>query len=400
MNNISSDNEIHAVQGLLALRNSSTRGGNNKSNNTDLLYWNLPLSPQPSSNGSRVSPIAYNSPISYENNGSLVLGMSSMTTRDNSTPTPQPSPRNSSVLYYEPRFAKQTQEQVSQFKEFQQQAHLSHQAQLVRQSQEPHYTTQQQRTVLPSINEMMAHPHHPLLSRNSPTRTAVPPYHPYHNSKRQHAISSSVDRIEKHHSLEARRQRIEQQQQQRQLAEMLHHSHQLELKMLLQSQQNHRLLASLQNRTEAELQSFFQSLRQFYREEYEKELKQQRQEQQEETTTTEEEEEEEDEDNEDSDYQPTTRDNCAVASSLINANKKTNNNTKTKASGTDKPRWTAEEKSELFEAIVRHKSLDIMSTFDWALIGQDVGRLDKACKDQWRRGILKMFKEFILNSSN
>ncbi|GAA5802531.1 hypothetical protein HPULCUR_007998 [Helicostylum pulchrum] len=61
----------------------------------------------------------------------------------------------------------------------------------------------------------------------------------------------------------------------------------------------------------------------------------------------------------------------------------------------EKPRWTTKEKKELFEAVVRHKSLDIMATFDWNAIGNDIGRVDKACKDQWRRGILKMFREYI-----
>ncbi|KAG2232902.1 hypothetical protein BDF21DRAFT_433954 [Thamnidium elegans] len=61
----------------------------------------------------------------------------------------------------------------------------------------------------------------------------------------------------------------------------------------------------------------------------------------------------------------------------------------------EKPRWTTKEKRELFEAIVRHKTLDIMATFDWNAIGADIGRVDKACKDQWRRGILKMFREYI-----
>lgn len=61
----------------------------------------------------------------------------------------------------------------------------------------------------------------------------------------------------------------------------------------------------------------------------------------------------------------------------------------------EKPRWTTKEKKELFEAVVRHKSLDVMATFDWNAIGADIGRVDKACKDQWRRGILKMFREYV-----
>jgi hypothetical protein len=63
----------------------------------------------------------------------------------------------------------------------------------------------------------------------------------------------------------------------------------------------------------------------------------------------------------------------------------------------DKPRWTQEEKAALFEAVVRHKSLNVMHTFDWGAIGADIGQGDKACKDQWRRGVLQKLRDSLFN---
>lgn len=407
-----SENEITAVQGLLALRGDPNRvpsGVENKKSGSDPFSWNSPLSHQSSScnSFSYISPSFAYTTSPMESDDCLVQEMSTMTTNENISPTTLFLPDNKTLLIInnnETQFIKRSQDQERQFQEFHQQAYLAHQAQLVRQSQEPRYTQfnqQQQQRTLPSIQEMMAHPQHPLLSRNSPTRASIP-YHPYRH-KRTHPTSDNSSLIP-----EARRQRLDHhQQQERQSVEnqqkqkhMPRHSQQLlELKVLLQSQQNHRILASLRNRTDAELQSFLQCLRQFYRDEYDKELKQKKLQQQPDTTTSE---EDEDEDDGDSDYQPpiaSGSSNTATTTSLMTNKKNTSSTKKRLNGGADKPRWTTQEKYELFEAIVRHKSLDIMSTFDWVSIGLEVGRLDKACKDQWRRGILKMFREYIINSN-
>lgn len=54
-----------------------------------------------------------------------------------------------------------------------------------------------------------------------------------------------------------------------------------------------------------------------------------------------------------------------------------------------RPRWTANERFKLFMAVVEDKQLDDMTTFAWDRIATRVGRSKKACKDQWRREILK-----------
>lgn len=144
---------------------------------------------------------------------------------------------------------------------------------------------------------------------------------------------------------------------------------------------------------DAELDAFFLSLKQHYRNEFEKELKEQTN-----SSDSSDTQDAETDSDDGSLYRPSSSEYASNNSKAMIKYKKTA--VTKKNSNTEKPRWTLEEKAELFEAVVRHKSLDIMATFDWAAIGADIGRLDKACKDQWRRGILKMFRDSIHKLDN
>ena len=121
------------------------------------------------------------------------------------------------------------------------------------------------------------------------------------------------------------------------------------------------------------MQALFENLRKYHREEYAKEIENKRKD----ACCS-------DEDMEDNQSSHSSSDNCS------DMNEQGKHKLK---SGSDKPRWTAKEKADLFEAIIKQKTLSVMGSFDWSAIGSDIGRSDKACKDQWRRGILKFLRE-------
>ncbi|KAI8084095.1 uncharacterized protein B0P05DRAFT_536143 [Gilbertella persicaria] len=70
---------------------------------------------------------------------------------------------------------------------------------------------------------------------------------------------------------------------------------------------------------------------------------------------------------------------------------------KASKNGKEKPRWTAEMRTLLLNAVVNHKGLSDMTSFDWAAVGLEVGRSGKACKDQWRRAILPRIQRIFDN---
>ncbi|KAI7900250.1 uncharacterized protein BX663DRAFT_563181 [Cokeromyces recurvatus] len=67
--------------------------------------------------------------------------------------------------------------------------------------------------------------------------------------------------------------------------------------------------------------------------------------------------------------------------------------------GKEKPRWSVEMREALFNAVIAHKGLMDMASFDWPVIGKQIGRSGKACKDQWRRALLPKLQQTFEASS-
>lgn len=180
------------------------------------------------------------------------------------------------------------------------------------------------------------------------------------------------------------------------------HNVYIETKVLLQSHETHKCMENIKALSDSELESFFSSLRQHYRDEYDKELKEQRENRSKSDSTEQKnnnETGETDTEDEGSDYRISSDNTHGsnINTIFIGSNKKRTKieSSKSSNSSIEKPRWTTEEKLELLDAIIKYKSLDVMATFDWGVIGADTGRIDKACKDQWRRSILKLFREYV-----
>lgn len=69
--------------------------------------------------------------------------------------------------------------------------------------------------------------------------------------------------------------------------------------------------------------------------------------------------------------------------------KKSNNKTKVqKKKSKRKPRWNKDLKNSLSLAIIDHKKLSDVDSFDWHAIGRKTGKSGKACKRQWLTEIL------------
>lgn len=224
-------------------------------------------------------------------------------------------------------------------------------------------------STLPSINEMLSQSSTPAQSQfmlcspcNPPKVTRVTAFHPYH---RNHPATIQVQVFRKKEALDH---------------SSLSRPKKVHFKnTTIKQDDHHQILTNIKTLDKSELNLLFQNLQKYYREKYNKELTLQ----------------DIQESDMDIDDEESADDSSYSTLDSVNENSKRvgNSNRKKPKNNTDKPRWTVEEKAELFEAVIRHKSLDVMSTFDWAAIGADIGRVDKACKDQWRRGVLKMLKD-------
>ncbi|CAO3656921.1 unnamed protein product [Mucor hiemalis] len=223
---------------------------------------------------------------------------------------------------------------------------------------------------------------HGPRSSNISQFTRVVPYHPYRREVFVSPVPSTatIDRIVvdgSQHFNESQAKRHHNP------AAVLRYIQQLQTKILLLAQEHHRLLSAIQPGDKSELIALFQGFKQVYGDEFKYELLQPQ-----DTVTNIE--------TDDVDDSSNSNDDSSDPGNGKKFNKEVMKrylDKKATASGTDKPRWTMLEKSELFEAIIKHKKLGVMSSFNWAEIGADCGKQDKACKDQWRRGVLKMLRD-------
>ncbi|KAI9271754.1 hypothetical protein BDA99DRAFT_500893 [Phascolomyces articulosus] len=68
--------------------------------------------------------------------------------------------------------------------------------------------------------------------------------------------------------------------------------------------------------------------------------------------------------------------------------------------GTQRPRWTDQERKKLLLAVINEKKLKKMSSFRWHAISQKVNRVQKVCKKEWRQDLLPSFIQLIAQGTN
>lgn len=412
------DQENSAIQGLLALRDFDSFNGSNKSTS--------PLSFVTTPELNKISEIASvskipsdcNKPIPYMSNEIKV------SPRLAHYQTQAHFIRHDQQYQANPTYDLQQKQQAHRDQQiyYAQQAFNAQQICHSHQFQVVHPPHQVSHIRLPSIQEMLSRypsSYHNIQSVGNvmPTHmnNDVPEKYPGTIINRPHIqrcpiMSSEI--LDKHNVyIEARNKKVElcQHYQKRYSAEvqlkhqhMPQHNHHIETKVLLQSHETHKCMENIKALSDSELESFFSSLRQHYRDEYDKELKEQRENRSKSDSTEQKnnnETGETDTEDEGSDYRISSDNTHGsnINTVFINSNKKRTKieSSKSSNSSIEKPRWTTEEKLELLDAIIKYKSLDVMATFDWGVIGADTGRIDKACKDQWRRSILKLFREYV-----
>lgn len=228
---------------------------------------------------------------------------------------------------------------------------------------------------------------HGPRNSNLPQFTRVVPYHPY--ARREVFVSpvlstATIDKI----IADGPQQHLNEPQPRK----YQHHPttvhryvQQLHNKILLLAQEHHRLLVSIQSGGSSEVSDLFQGLKQIYGDEYKYELSQPK------ASTASHAGSDDGENLSNSNDESSDMGSCKKFNKDVM--KRYLDKKKVAGIGSDKPRWTMMEKAELFEAVIKHKKLSVMSSFDWAEIGADCGKQDKACKDQWRRGVLKMLRD-------
>lgn len=367
------DQENSAIQGLLALRDCDSLNGSNKSSSPQSFVTT------PELNELRISSVSL---IEYTQNENKNVSISR---HEQQCQTNKPSNLQQKQQEYRDQQAYHAQQAFNA-----QQIRHSHQFQIVRLSD------QSNNVKLPSIKEMISQ--HPamycnrqanptLVNKESQTKMD-------YNAQIQRYPNMPSERIDqnKAHPGTAN-QSVSESQFKNQNTPQYNNQHVHDI---------HKCKEDIRTFSDSELHVFLSGLRQHYRDEYYRELKSQKESFDKSDSSAEPQNNDTDDtDNEDSqsEYRLSSDDSCASNSDPVFIN---TNNKRTKIEGSkncngsvEKPRWTTEEKLELLDAVIKHKSLNIMATFDWSAIGTYAGRTDKACKDQWRRGILKLFREFV-----
>lgn len=96
-------------------------------------------------------------------------------------------------------------------------------------------------------------------------------------------------------------------------------------------------------------------------------------------------------------------DNGATSSAVAARIAANHRNTSAAAAALTRPRWSADERLQLFLAVAEQKQLTDMSTFDWDKISKKftvVERTNKSCKDQWRREVYKSIVKFLSDAAD
>ncbi|KAG2195464.1 hypothetical protein INT47_000429 [Mucor saturninus] len=391
------DQENFAIQGLLALRDCDSTNESNKSTSPQSFVTTPELN--------EISEITSASKVPSDS--SIEYAATESKTVTNTAPFKMHSQQSQTQQAY--HFQQKQQEYRDRQAYNAQQAFNAQQIRHAHQYQVVQPSNSSSTIRLPSIKEMLAQ--HPLLHRSGQT---IPIYENkeiyakdhlqrYSNiqsekTDRQNTLTEFNKQYKTHCHCDKKRQILEAHTKNQQ---KLQNSQTLDFKALLQSHNIHKCLEKIKSLSDFELQAFLSGLRQYYRDEYDRELKSQNKKcdtsdaiepRNNDTDET-------DNDDDGSEYKLSSDNSHGSDSNTVfinNNNKRTKvENTKSCRGSIEKPRWTTEEKLELLDAVIKHKSLDIMATFDWNVIGADAGRTDKACKDQWRRGILKLFRDYV-----
>lgn len=390
------DQESFAIQGLLALRDCDSTNESNKSTSPQSFVTTPDLNEI--SESTSASKLPSDSLMEYASTEKKALPNASSFPRYS-----QQYQANQTYNFKQKQEYKDRQAYNAQQAFNAQQIRHAHQYQVVR----PYNSSSNIR--LPSIKEMLSQ--HPLLHRSGQAMLIYENKEMHAKDHLQRYPNIHSERIDRHNTLtefkpqcnsrfqcDNKRHIIEAQAKNQQ---KLQNNQIIDFKALLESHNTQKCLEKIKSLNDSELQVFFSGLRQYYRDEYDKELRSQNKKCDtfDKTEPPNNDTDETDNDDNDSEYRLSS-DNSHGSSSntvFINSNNKRTKveNAKSCSGSIEKPRWTTEEKLELLDAVIKHKSLDIMATFDWSIIGADAGRTDKACKDQWRRGILKLFRDYV-----